>query len=206
MSVETIAVIGTGEIGRQIAYLAARGGYRTVVEDASPERLEQSVAWLKQALGEEVMRGEIAVATINAAQQLIVTAQTVEEAIRGADLIIEAVPDELEMKLELFTLFDKFARPGAILASSSGAFSIGEMTDVTTSQERCIGMRFYNSSESGAVIEIVKTALTSGETVAACLEVVSRMGREAAVVEESAATAGTQNAWLTARPVSGSKS
>jgi 3-hydroxybutyryl-CoA dehydrogenase len=193
MDVKTVAIIGAGTTGREFAYAAARGGYRVVLEDVSPERLEQGVDWIKQAFDEGVSRGELKGSLRDAALPLISTAYSVEEAIRNADLIIEAVPDELEMKLELFTIFDKFAKPGAILASSSRLFSIGEMTDVTVSRERCIGMRAGDSASGGRVIELVKTPLTSEETVAICCEVARRMGKGVRVVDESPITITTQD-------------
>jgi len=193
MEVETIAVIGMGSVGREIAYYALLGGYRTVLEDVSAERVEQSVAWLVGSFEEGVLRSELAAGMRDAARALISTARSVEDAIRNADLLIEAVPDEMEMKLELFTLFDRFAKPGAILASGSRAFSIGEMTDVTTSQERCVGMRFCNTAGGEKAVEIVKTQVTSQETVVSCLEVARRMGRAAVIIEESSNPAAPQN-------------
>ena len=185
MDVKTIAVIGAGTVGRAIAYAAVSGGYRTILEDVSPERLEESVAWVRQAVDRGFLPGEVATSIRGAARPLISAARSVEDAIRDADLIIEAVPEELEMKLELFTLFDKFAKPSAILASSSSAFSIGEMTDVTTSQERCIGMRFRNFEPGGNIIELVKTQFASDETIVAGTEVARRMGNEVVLIDES---------------------
>jgi len=205
MGVETIAVIGMGSVGRGIAYKAVLGRYRTVLEDVSSERLMESVAWLKRVLAEAASRGEIDAGTRAAAELLISTAPSVEDAIRDADLILEAVPDEMEMKLELFTLFDKFARPGAILASSSAVFSIGELTDVTTSQERCIGMRFCDSGRDEKTVELVKMRVTSSETIAACVEVARRMGRAAVIIEEAPEKIETQNPRSTERPATESK-
>ena len=201
MDVKIIAVIGAGTVGRAIAYAAVSGGYRTILEDVSPERLEESVAWVRQAVDRGFLPGEVATSIRGAARPLISAARSVEDAIRDADLIIEAVPEELEMKLELFTLFDKFAKPSAILASSSSVFSITEMTDVTTSQERCVGMRFRNSEPVGKVIELVKTPLTSPETIASCREVVRRMGKEPVIVDESAITITTRDTRATEKPV-----
>jgi 3-hydroxybutyryl-CoA dehydrogenase len=201
MDVKTIAVIGAGTVGRGIAFAAVSASYRAVLEDVSPERLEASVAWIKEALDGGVLRGEVAASMRDAAGTLIFAAHSVEDAIRGADLIIEAVADELEMKLELFTLFDKFARPSAILASSSSVFSIAEMTDVTTSQERCIGMRFRKSGPGGNIIELVKTQLTSDETIAACTKVARRMGNEVVIVDESPIFITTKDERPTEKPV-----
>jgi 3-hydroxybutyryl-CoA dehydrogenase len=202
MEVKSIAVIGAGTVGRSIAYAAVSGGYRAILEDVSSERLEESVAWIRQALDGGVLPGETTASMRDAARTLIFTAHSVEDAIRDADLIIEAVADELEMKLELFTLFDKFARPSAILASSSSVFPITEMTDVTTSHERCIGMRFRKSERGGKLVELVKTQLTSDETVAACTEVARRMGNEVVIFDESPIFITTKDERPTEKPVS----
>lgn len=183
MEVKNIAVIGAGTTGREIAYAAVFGGYRTVLEDVSGDRLAQGVAWIAQALKEGASRGKIDT-NIYATIPLLSTAPNVEDAIREADLIIETVPDEMEMKLELFTIFDKFAKPRAIFASNTTAFLISDMTDVTVSRDRCIGMRFFHSVPKMRLIELVRTPFTSEETVAACREVACRIGEDVVVVNE----------------------
>ena len=185
MSVKTIAVIGAGTMGRGIAYAAAYGGYTTVLEDISREMLEKGVGWIAAALDEGVARGKVDAAVRDRALALISTATRAEEAIREADLIIEAVADEMEMKLELFTIFDKFAKPGAIFASNTSSLSITEMSDVTVHRERCVGLHFFNPVPKMKLIELVRTPFTSDETVAACREVGQRMGKEIVVIRES---------------------
>src|SRR5262249_51571740 len=110
MDVKTIAVIGAGTMGRGIAYASAYGGYRTVLEDISRPTLEQAVGWIRQSFDEGVARGKVEPNVRDRALSLITTANKVEDAIRDAELIIEAVPEELEMKIELFTVFDRFAK------------------------------------------------------------------------------------------------
>jgi len=109
----------------------------------------------------------------------------VQDAIRDADLIIEAVPEEMEMKLELFTIFDKFAKPNAIFASNTSSLSITDMSDVTVCRDRCIGMHFFNPVPKMKLLELVKTPFTSEETLATCREVGRRMGKEVVVVKDS---------------------
>ncbi len=184
MNVKTIAVIGAGTMGRGIAYAAALGGYNTVLEDVSRQVLEQGVAWIKQSFEEGVARGKVEEGMRDRALSLISTASTVEDAIRDAELIVEAVPDELEMKLELFTIFDKFAKTGAIFVSSTSSLSITDFTDVTVSRDRCIGMHFFNPVPKMKLIELVRTPHTSDETVASCREVARRMGEEVVVINE----------------------
>src|SRR5215813_3633483 len=104
MQVQTIGVIGAGTMGRGIAYAAALGGYRTILEDVMPETLEKGVAWIRQSLEEGVQRGKVEAAARDAALGVIETSSSVENVCREADFLIAAVPEEMELKLELFTL------------------------------------------------------------------------------------------------------
>jgi 3-hydroxybutyryl-CoA dehydrogenase len=183
--IKTIAVIGAGTMGRGIAYAAAFGGYSTVLEDISPQMLHESMRWITKSFDEGVARGKVDAQIRDHALSLIATAGSVEVAIRDADLIIEAVPEEMEMKMELFTIFDKFAKADAIFASNTSSLSISDMSDLTVSRERCIGMHFFNPVPKMKLIELVKTQLTSQNTVDACTEVGRRMGKEVVLVQES---------------------
>ena len=185
LDIKTIAVIGAGTMGRGIAYAAAFGGYTTVLEDISPQMLEESTRWITKSFDEGVTRDKVDAKIRDRALSLIATASSVEGAIRDADLIIEAVPEEMEMKMELFTIFDKFAKPHAIFASNTSALSISDMSDLTVSRERCIGMHFFNPVPKMKLIELVKTPLTSQNTVDVCTEVGRRMGKEVVLVQES---------------------
>src|SRR3979411_851894 len=183
--IKTIAVIGAGTMGRGIAYAAAFGGYTTVLEDISPQMLEESMRWITKSFEEGVARGKVDAKIRDRALSLIATANSVQDAIRDADLIIEAVPEEMEVKMELFTIFDKFAKPQAIFASNTSSLSISDMSDLTVSRERCIGMHFFNPVPKMKLIELVKTPLTSQSTVDICTEVGRRMGKEVVLVQES---------------------
>jgi 3-hydroxybutyryl-CoA dehydrogenase len=169
VDLKTIAVIGAGPLGRQIAGLLVSGGYRTVLEDASISRLGEAIAWIKSR---------------SAAIPNLATATSVEDAIRDADLIIETVPDEIEMKIELFTIFDKFAKPGAIFASTAASLSVAELASMTFCPERCVGMRFPELEREADPIEFVKSPTTSEETIARCCEVFRQVGREVVVSTE----------------------
>ena len=186
MNVKTIAVIGAGSTGRSIACAAALAGYRTVLEDAWPANLDDGISWIKQRLGEEVSQRRIDPKTRDLALSSLATANTPEDASREADLIIETLPDEMEMKIELFTIFDKFAKPGAILATTTFSLSVTEIAEVTFCPERCIGMHFLNQAAKSPVLELVRGRDTSEETVTTCREVGQRLGREIVVVFENA--------------------
>jgi 3-hydroxybutyryl-CoA dehydrogenase len=185
MEVKTIGVIGAGTMGRGIAYAAALGGYRTILEDVMPEMLALGTGWIKQAFDDGVKRGKLTAEAAVAALARIATVSSVETVCREADFLIEAVPEELELKLELYTLFDKFAKPNAVLASNTSSLSITEMAEMTYRPELCVGMHFFNPVPKMRLIEIVRAAKTSDETIAACREVGKRMGKEVVVVKES---------------------
>jgi 3-hydroxybutyryl-CoA dehydrogenase len=171
--IQTIAVIGAGERGREFALAALLAGYRTILEDVSENRLERAAAWIASSAN----------AGDGARSRLVLTS-TIEEAVREADLIIEAVAEEMEMKIEMFTIFDKFAKPDAILAGSSHSISIADLAAVTFCPERCIGLRFASGAAQANALELVCTPQTSRETVARCREVGRRMGKEIMVVPE----------------------
>ncbi|HEX3543538.1 MAG TPA: 3-hydroxyacyl-CoA dehydrogenase NAD-binding domain-containing protein [Candidatus Acidoferrum sp.] len=183
--IKTIAVIGAGTMGRGIAYAAAFGGYAAVLEDVSPRMLEESLKWITKSFDEGVSRGKVDANLRDRAISLVSTANSVQDAIRDADLIIEAVPEEMEMKMELFTIFDKFAKPHAIFASNTSSLPISDMSDLTVSRERCVGMHFFNPVPKMKLIELVKTPFTSQNTVDVCTEVGRRMGKEVVLVQES---------------------
>jgi 3-hydroxybutyryl-CoA dehydrogenase len=185
MEVKTIGVIGAGTMGRGIAYAAAFGGYRTVLEDVSSETLDQGIEYIRQSLDEAVSRGKATERQRDDALAGLSTARSAEEVCRQADLLIEAVPEEMELKLEIFTLFDKFARPGAILASNTSSLSVTELAAITSRAEDCIGMHFFNPVPKMKLLEIVRALETSEATISTCAEVGRRMGKEVVIVRES---------------------
>ncbi len=185
MEINTIAVIGAGTMGRGIAYAAAAGGYRTILEDISRPVLDQGLAYIREALEEGVARGKLTPQQKQDALARLATASSVEDACREADLVIEAVPEETELKIEIFTLLDKFAKPGSIFASNTSSLSITELAAVTCRPEKCVGMHFFNPVPKMKLLEIVRALETSEDTLAGCREVGRRMGKEVVVVRES---------------------
>ncbi|MGB6844272.1 MAG: 3-hydroxyacyl-CoA dehydrogenase NAD-binding domain-containing protein [Candidatus Acidiferrales bacterium] len=185
MEVKTIAVIGAGAMGRGIAYAAALAGYRTVLEDVLQERVEDGVAYIRASLNDGVARGKVTPEQKERALAGLTTSNSVEDVCREADLLIEAVPEEMEVKLEIFTIFDKFAKPHAILASNTSSLSITEMAAITFRAQDCIGRHFFNPVPKMKLLEIVRALETSEATVETCAEVGRRMGKEVVVVRES---------------------
>jgi len=183
--VGTIAVIGAGIMGRGIAHAAALGGYRTILEDILPASLRKAENEIRANLGKAVELGKVRKEEADAAIARIEYAGTVEEAARAADLVIEAVPEEMESKIEIFTLLDKVCRPGTIIASNTSSLSITEIASVTYRASKCLGMHFFNPVHKMKLLEIVRALETDSETLAAAVEVGRRMGKEVVVVKES---------------------
>ncbi|HXW54436.1 MAG TPA: 3-hydroxyacyl-CoA dehydrogenase NAD-binding domain-containing protein [Candidatus Cybelea sp.] len=185
MDIRTIGVIGAGTMGRGIAYAALVGGYRTILEDVSAEMIAQGVAWIRQSLEDGLSRGKLTPEQHDWASANFETARSAGDVCRQADLLIEAVPEEMEVKLEMFTVFDKFAKPNAILASNTSSLSITEIAAITSRAENCLGMHFFNPVPKMKLLEIVRALETSEETVLACAEVGRRMGKEVVIVRDS---------------------
>jgi 3-hydroxybutyryl-CoA dehydrogenase len=185
MDLKTVGVIGAGTMGRGIACASLIAGFRTVLEDVSPAMLERGVASVRKTLDEAVARGKVTLQERDRALENLSTARLVEDACRQADLLIEALPEEMELQLEIFTIFDKFAKPGAILASTASSLSINELAAITFRTENCVGLRFCGPAPDTKLLEIIRAAETSDATVAACAEVGRRMGKEVVVLHES---------------------
>ncbi|HUK48654.1 MAG TPA: 3-hydroxyacyl-CoA dehydrogenase family protein, partial [Terriglobales bacterium] len=100
-------------------------------------------------------------------------------------LVIEAVPEEMESKIEIFTLLDKICRPGTILASNTSSLSITEIASVTFRANKCVGMRFFNPVHKMKLLEVVRALETDDETTSAAVGVGRRMGKEVIVTKES---------------------
>lgn len=185
LTVRTIAVIGAGPVGRGIAQLAARGGYRTILEDLLPNALRRAESEIRTQLDRAVQMGGFTADAAGAAFSRLEFAGSVEDAARQADLVIEAVPEELESKIEIFTLLDKICRPGTILASHLSSLSITEISRVTYRAKNCLGMHFAEPVDSEKKLEIIRGLETDDHTLASAVEVGRRMGKEVVVIEES---------------------
>ena len=183
--VKTIAVIGAGIMGRGIAHAAALGGYRTILEDLLPNALRKAESEIRANLDKAVELGKVSAGAADAAFGRLEYAGSVEEAAREADLVIEAVPEEMESKIEIFTLLDKICRPTTILASNTSSLSVTEIASVTYRAKKCVGMHFFNPVHKMKLLEVVRALETDDDTLATAVEVGKRMGKEVVVIKES---------------------
>jgi 3-hydroxybutyryl-CoA dehydrogenase len=183
--VQTIAVIGAGIMGRGIAHAAVLGGYRTILEDLLPGALRKAESEIRTNLDKAVELGKVTAPDAESAFRRLEYAGSVEEAAREADLVIEAVPEEMESKIEIFTLLDKICRPTTMLASNTSSLSLTEIASVTYRAKKCVGMHFFNPVHKMKLLEVVRALETDDETLATAVEVGKRMGKEVVVIKES---------------------
>jgi 3-hydroxybutyryl-CoA dehydrogenase len=183
--VKTIAVIGAGIMGRGIAHAATLGGYRTILEDLLPNALRRAESEIRFNLDKAVELGKVSTADADAAFGRLEFADSVDVAARQADLVIEAVPEELESKIEIFTLLDKICRPGTVLASNTSSLSLTEIASVTYRAPKIVGMHFFNPVHKMKLIEVVRALETDDDTLGTAVEVGRRMGKEVVVIKES---------------------
>src|SRR5579863_9319821 len=172
-------------MGRGIAHVAALGGYHTILEDLLPNALRRAETEIRGNLDKAVEIGKSTAEDANAAFSRLRYAGSVEEAAREADLVIEAVPEEMESKIEIFTLLDKICRPGTILASNTSSLSVTEISSVTYRASKCIGMHFFNPVHKMKLLEIVRALETDEDTLETCSEVGRRMGKQVVAIKES---------------------
>src|SRR5580658_7656019 len=172
-------------MGRAIAHAAAVGGYRTILEDLLPNALRKAETEIHADLDNAVELGKLAAADANRALGRLEYAGAIDQAARDADLVIEAVPEEMESKIEIFTLLDKICRPATILASTASSLSVTEIASVTYRAKKCVGMRFFNPVHKMKLIEVVQALETDEDTLATAVEVGRRMRKEVVVIKES---------------------
>jgi len=185
MDVKTIAVIGAGTMGRGIAYASALGGFHTVLQDVNEAALEKALLWIQGALEEGVKRGKVEAAVRDVALTRVTASNDLRQAVRDADFVIEAIPEELALKRSLFQFLDQHARSDAVLASNTSSLSITEITGGVAGRGRCIGMHFFNPVPKMRLVEVVRTPYTSEEAAAVCVAVAHRMHKETVIVNEA---------------------
>jgi 3-hydroxybutyryl-CoA dehydrogenase len=183
--IRQIAVIGTGTMGRGIAYLAAVAGYDTVVHDVDSSALDAAKASIESTLKKGVEKGKVSDATARDAMQRIQAISELEPAVRTADLIIEAVPEDLDLKMNLFSSADVICGEETILASNTSSISITKLAGSVERRGQFVGMHFFNPPHAMKLVEIVRGERTSDATVSQIREVAERMGKEPVVVRDS---------------------
>ncbi len=185
MKIESVAVLGAGTMGRGIAHVAAAADYKTSLFDTQQAALDSAVATIHRNLDKGVSLGKVDESVAGAAKANLSVSSDLAQAVGDADLVIEAIPEHMELKLRTFESVAASAPSEAIFASNTSALSITEMAGATGRPERFAGMHFFNPVHIMRLVELVRGLETSDETLDVLSEVSVRMGKEVVVVNES---------------------
>ncbi len=185
MAIQSVAVIGAGLMGRGIAYAAAVGGFQTRLFDVSAEALQLALGRVRKDLDEGVARGKLDAASAGGALERLSAESDFTAAVESADFVIEAVPEDMRLKLDIFARLDATCRPDVVLATNTSALSVAEIAAATGRPQRVLGMHFFNPVPKMKLVEIVRALDTGDAAVEATREVAARMGKETVLVRES---------------------
>ena len=183
--VSIVAVIGAGIMGRGIAHVAALGGFQTVLNDVSDEFLQKAQTRIRQDLHKAVSIGKLTDSDMDAALGRLTLDNNLERAAESAELVIEAVPEKMELKLDVFSRLDQACANQAVLASNTSSLSITEMAAATRRPHQFIGMHFFNPVHKMKLVEIIRGLETDDDTFAIAETVSRKMGKDTVQVKES---------------------
>ena len=181
---ERAAVIGAGVMGHGICELLALAGLEVTMVDIDEELLRKGMEGIRWSLGKFVERRRIREEDAKAALSRIGTSLSLEEAVRNVDLVVEAVPENLDLKRRIFGKLDGVAPEGAILASNTSSLSITEMAAATGRPGKVVGLHFFNPPVLMALVEVIRGDGTSDDTVDSMVDLVERLGKTPVVVRK----------------------
>lgn len=185
MEVKKVAVLGAGLMGHGIAQVAAQAAkYDVSLRDVKQEFLDNGMNMIKKSLQSFLKRGKISEKEVEETLKRIHPTLDLKEAVTDADLVIEAVPENVELKKKMYREVEKFAPEDALIGSNTSSISITELASATRRPERFCGMHFFNPPQLMRLIEIIRGVKTSDETINAIVEVTKRMGKEPVVVNK----------------------
>lgn len=184
-NVKTICVLGAGTMGSGIAQVAAQAGYDVVLRDISEDFLGRGMANIRGSLERLVKAGRLQEAQLEPILSRIRTTTDLAAAAGEAQVVIEAVPESLELKHGIYRELDRLCPPEVILASNTSGLSITAIASVAQHRDRVVGMHWFNPAPIMRLIEIIKGLETSDETVRAIQDLATRMGKEAVLVQDS---------------------
>ncbi len=185
LDVQRVAVIGSGTMGTGIAQVAARAGYRTELFDVAAGTAQKALERIADSLGRAVEKGRCTARERKSALDLLAAASELETAAARADLIIEAAPEDLQLKKDLFARLSKAARPDAILATNTSSLPVTAIASAAKGPERVVGLHFFNPVPAMKLLEIVQGERTHPLVVTAARAVGARMGKEVVVVRDA---------------------
>jgi len=183
-SIKTVAVIGAGTMGNGIAHVFARAGYRVILRDVDKRFLDRGLETISKNLDREIKKGKITDADKSAALARIQPV-TDNVALVGADFVVEAVPEQRDLKIRILKEVDGVLGPGVILASNTSSISITELAAQTSRADRFIGMHFMNPVPIMTLVEVIRGLATSDATFATTMSLCEKLGKTPVAVNDA---------------------
>lgn len=184
MTINNISVIGAGTMGHGIAQVAAQAGFHVFLYDLEQRFVDRGLAAIAANLDKGMERGKLTSEEKNNTLARLLIGTNLGDAVAAADLVIEAIPENLELKGELYAKLDRIAPEHCIFASNTSSMSIGKLAVLSGREDRFIGMHFFNPVHIMKLLEIVVAPGTSEATLASCKAVGERIGKDCIVVKD----------------------
>jgi 3-hydroxybutyryl-CoA dehydrogenase len=182
-NIETVGVIGAGQMGAGIAEVAAQAGFTVSINDAAEERVNAALATINGHLSRQVAKGQMGEEERKAILDRIQVAKTLDK-LGDCDLVVEAASENEEVKRKIFTSLRSFLKSDAIVASNTSSISITRLASVTSNPERFIGIHFMNPVPRMQLVELIRGIATKDETFEAAKAFVIRLGKTATMSED----------------------
>jgi 3-hydroxybutyryl-CoA dehydrogenase len=183
--IKTVAVLGAGTMGHGIAHAAMVAGYQTRLYDISQTQLDIAVGQVMSILKKGVDLGKISQGDCNTTFDRLKSTTSVADAVAKSEVVIEAAPEKVDLKIALLSEVEAYAPADAVVASNTSALSITELAAVLKDPGRMGGMHFFNPVQKMKLVEIVRALETTDETVSVMQEVAAQMGKETVLIKES---------------------
>ncbi len=183
-TIKTVAVLGAGTMGNGVAHVFARAGYTVILRDVEQRFLDRGLETIAKNLDREVKKEKITAAD-KAATVARIQPTTDMAALAAADFAVEAVPEQLELKVRVLKDADAVLRPGVILASNTSSISISKLAAETSRAEKFIGMHFFNPVPVMALVEVIRGRATSDDTFQTTMSLCEKLGKKPVGVNDA---------------------
>ena len=183
-SIKTVAVLGAGTMGNGIAHVFARSGYHVILRDVEQRFLDRGLDTIGKNLDREIKKGKLPEAEKPA---VLARLQPVTDmaAIAGADFVVEAVPEKIEIKRAVLTEADAILRPEVILASNTSSIAMTTLAALTKRPDRFVGMHFMNPVPMMVLVEVIRALQTGDATFATTMELAKKLGKTPVAVNDA---------------------
>lgn len=174
--IQSLAVIGSGTMGAGIAQIAAAAGYNVVLSDVQQSFLDKALKSISGSYDKFVQKDKMSDGDRQAALGRLTTSTSLED-VAQADLVIEAITEQIDAKLVLLTHLDQLCKPSTLFASNTSSLSVTQMAQATKRPDQVAGMHFFNPPALMKLVEVVRTPLTSQATFDAIWQVSLKLGK-----------------------------